>query len=220
MPRERRTSRIAPSARQIVLVLAVLAAACAGGARPETAVPQAGGKAAALQPGDMVRLKIWREPDLSGEYDVNSEGFAMFPKVGNVHVAELAPDSVKSLLIADYSRYLQDPAIEVTLLRRVNVLGEVKNPGLYHVDPTMTLTDVVAMAGGVTSQGNSKKIKLLRRGETVESQVSLQSRLADIPLRSGDELRIPERSWLSRNVGVVTAGITGAAIVLAAVLHP
>ncbi len=84
----------------------------------------------------------------------------------------------------------------------------------------MTLTDVVAMAGGVSSDGNAKKIELVRRGKRVATMVSLQSPLADFPLRSGDELRVPERSWLSRNAEIVAAGITGTALIVTAVVRP
>jgi protein involved in polysaccharide export with SLBB domain len=174
---------------------------------------------AVLQPGDLIRLKIWREPDLSGEYRLDENGVATFPKIGPLAVGRLSTDSLKTLLVSSYSRYLQEPSVEVTFLRRVNVLGEVKSPGLYDVDPTMTVADVVAMAGGVTPDGNSKKIELLRRGQDGTINVSSQSRLADSPLRSGDQLRVLQRSWLSRNGGVVAAGITAATIIVTAVIQ-
>jgi polysaccharide biosynthesis/export protein len=174
---------------------------------------------AVLQPGDLVRLKIWREPDLSGDYRLDENGVATFPKIGPLSVGRLSTDSLKTLLVSSYSRYLQNPSVEVTFLRRVNVLGEVKNPGLYDVDPTMTVADVLAMAGGVTSDGNSKKIELLRLGQEGSTHVSSGSLLADSPLRSGDQLRVPQRSWLSRNAGVVVgAGITSVAIIVTAVI--
>lgn len=178
------------------------------------------GPGAVLQPGDQVRLKIWREPDLSGDYRVDENGVAVFPKIGPVTVGRLSPDSLSSLLVSGYALYLQHPSIEVTLLRRINVLGEVKNPGLYDVDPTMSLADVMAMAGGVSTEGNSNKIELLRQGEREPVRLTPQSRLADAPLRSGDQLRVPQRSWLSRNGTVVAAGITAAALVATAVVRP
>jgi protein involved in polysaccharide export with SLBB domain len=172
-----------------------------------------------LQPGDLVRLKIWREPDLSGDYRIDENGVAVFPKIGSLPVSQLTTDSLKSLLVSSYSVYLQNPSVEVTFLRRINVLGEVRNPGLYEVDPTTTVADVVAMAGGVTPDGNSKKIELLRRGQHGSAKVSTQSRLSDWSLHSGDQLRVPQRSWLSRNGTVVAAGITAAALVATAVIR-
>jgi protein involved in polysaccharide export with SLBB domain len=92
----------------------------------------------------------------------------------------------------------------------------VKSPGLYDVDPTMRVADVLALAGGVTSDGNSKKIELLRQGGGGSTRISSGSRVADTPLRSGDQLRVPQRSWLSRNGTVVAASITAAAVIATA----
>jgi polysaccharide export outer membrane protein len=175
---------------------------------------------APLQPGDLVRLKIWREPDLSGDFRVDEAGVATFPKIGSLPVSQLSPDSLKSLLVSSYARFLQNPSVDVVFLRRVNVLGAVKNPGLYDVDPTMTVADVIAMAGGVTPDGQSKKVELHRPGQSETVKLSLQSRLTDFPLRSGDQLRVPQRSWLARNGTVLAAGITAVALITAAVVRP
>lgn len=173
-----------------------------------------------LRPGDVVRLRIWREPDLSGDYDVNEQGVAVFPKIGPVQVGSLTTDSIRSFLVATYTRFLQEPSVEVSFLRRINVLGWVRNPGLYHVDATMTLADVLAMAGGVTDEGNVKKIALYRDGEQVPGALSQQSLLASLSLRSGDQLRVPQRSWMSRNSPVVIgASISGVALIAAALLR-
>lgn len=165
-----------------------------------------------LYPGDVVRLKIYREPDLSGDYDVNAEGVATFPKVGAVHVTDITTDSLQHLLISTYSEFLRDPAIEVTPLRRVTVLGAVKQPGLYNVDPTMSIADAVAMAGGSTPDGNQKKVDLIRGGKKQSLSVTTHTQLAAMSMRSGDELYVPERSWLARNGYIVGAAIGAAAI--------
>jgi protein involved in polysaccharide export with SLBB domain len=185
----------------------------------EVSAPPSTGMNATLQPGDMVRLKVWREPDLSGDYVVDESGEAVFPKIGPLKVSQLSTDSLKSLLVSTYSVYLRNPAVDVTLLRRVNVLGAVRSPGLYQVDATVTVADVLAMAGGVSSNGNPKKIELLRQGQRLEVQLTQQSRLSESPMRSGDELWVPEKSWLSRNAAVVAAVITGTAFVIAATVR-
>jgi protein involved in polysaccharide export with SLBB domain len=207
--------------RLVLAIAALLALGSPGLVQAQEAAVKAGAAASpVLQPGDLVRLKIWREPDLSGDYRVDEKGTAIFPKIGLLAVSRLSTDSLKSLLLSSYAVFLQNPSIDVTFLRRINVLGEVKNPGLYDIDPTMTVTDVVAMAGGVSPEGNPKKIELLRRGEGRSVQLSPQSRLTDSPLRSGDQLRVPQRSWLSRNGTVVAAGITAVALIATAVVRP
>ncbi len=105
------------------------------------------------------------------------------------------------------------------MLRRVNVLGSVRNPGLYYVDPTTTVADALALAGGVNPDGKQNSFELLRDGKRLPVELSRDSRLADSPLQPGDQLRVPQRSWLSRNTAVVAAALTSAAILLAAKIH-
>jgi protein involved in polysaccharide export with SLBB domain len=168
---------------------------------------------AVLEPGDVVRLKIWREPDLSGDFNVDDHGMAVFPKIGPVHVSEISPDSLRKMLVATYSTYLRDPAIEITMLRRVNVLGAVMRPGLYPIDPTMSVSDVLALAGGATPNGNQKKLELIRDGQRVPMDFSMRIPVSETPIRSGDQLYLPERSWLSRN-GYVVGALIGATVIV------
>jgi protein involved in polysaccharide export with SLBB domain len=166
--------------------------------------------------GDRVRLKVWREPDLSGEFDVDENGVVVLPKVGRLDVKQLTTDSLKALIIQRLSASLRSPSVEVTVLRRVKVLGAVRSSGVFYVDPNTTVSDVLAQAGGVTPEGNQNRFELIRNGERLPVELSRDSRLADSPLQSGDQLRVPERSWFSRNTGLVGAGLTAVAILLAA----
>ncbi len=161
-----------------------------------------------LRPGDVVRLRIWREPDLSGDYPVDEEGVVVFPLIGPRTVTNISPDSLKRDLIEAYAVYLRHPSIDVVLLRRVNVLGAVARPGLYPVDPTMTVADVLALAGGVTPVGNPDQIQLIRDGRVITTRLGQRARLTEFSIRSGDQLYVPERSWIARNSNIVAAAIT------------
>ena len=160
---------------------------------------------ALLRPGDVVRLKIWREPDLSGELVVDEGGVVTFPKLGPMLVTTLAPDALKRTLTDEYQKYLLNPSIEITLLRRVTVLGAVRRAGVYPLDPTMTIADALAMAGGVAPEGSTDRVEVRRVGERIATNLDARTRIADTPIRSGDQLYVPERSWLSRNSAVVTS---------------
>jgi protein involved in polysaccharide export with SLBB domain len=96
----------------------------------------------------------------------------------------------------------------------------VRNPGLFDVDPTMRIADLLAMAGGVTQDGDRGRVELIRDGRPISASLSEQDVLASVALRSGDQLRVGQRGWLARNTGVVAAAITGAALVGAAVIRP
>src|SRR4029077_5334979 len=132
------------------LVFAVIACAVSLSASAQTATPSANkpdSTAGVLRPGDLIRLRIWREPDLSGEFQVDENGIATFPKIGPFNVLDESPESLKAKLLSGYAVYLRNPSVEVTMLRRINVFGAVQKPGLYPVDPTMTIADAVAAAG-------------------------------------------------------------------------
>jgi len=172
-----------------------------------------------LKPGDMVRLRIWREPDLSGEFLVDERGTVIVPKLGSIQVVGLSADSLKAHLIASYSVYLRNPAIDVTLLRRITILGGVRNPGLYPVDATMTLAEAYALAGGIAPEGKLNQVELVRGGERTSFKLSGTTRIADTPLRSGDQLYVPTRSWLARNTWVVTAAIGTTTTIMFALLR-
>jgi protein involved in polysaccharide export with SLBB domain len=172
----------------------------------------------ALRPGDVLRLRIWREPDLSGDFVVNERGEATLPKLGPVAVGGIPTDSLRSLLVGRYQAFLNNPSVEVTPLRRVSVLGAVKQPGLYPVDATMKVADVLALAGGPAPDGRQDRLELRRDGERVVARLDASALVADSPLRSGDQIYVPQKGWLSRNTWLVSttvgAGLTLLTLVL------
>lgn len=102
------------------------------------------------------------------------------------------------------------------MLRRIIVRGAVNDPGLKLVDPTITIAAALALAGGATSLGDQNKIRILRDGQEIEADVTLDTRLADSIIRSGDQIFVPQRSWISRNTGIVATSISGSiALVIA-----
>jgi protein involved in polysaccharide export with SLBB domain len=116
------------------------------------------------------------------------------------------PDSLKNWILNSYANYLKNPSIEVLLIRRVQVLGAVKNPGLYPVEPTMTVADAIALAGGNTPEGKSNVVELRRQGQKA-GQLSGRSFIGQSSIRSGDQIYVPQRSWISRNPGVVISAV-------------
>ena len=210
--------------------IGVLLCVLGGGAGVGAQVPQPAGRADtmpapmlgtpqdALRPGDLVRLKIWREPDLSGDFAVDETGTAVLPKLGRFHVTQYLPAALRDTLVAAYAAFLTHRSIEVTLLRRVQVLGAVRQPGVYPVDPTMTISDVLAVAGGTTTEGDPNNLELIRAGKKIPGMISRQSLVGESHVRSGDQIFVPERSWLSRNFGVAVITILTATMGVAATL--
>ena len=167
-----------------------------------------------VEPGDLIRLKVWREPDLSGDITVDGNGYATVPRLGPTRVSGMSPDSLRSFIVTSYAQYLRDPAVDVMVLPRVTILGAVRQPGVHNVEPTMTIADVLALAGGASPDGKQDQVELRRRGERVAARLTLDARLAETPVRSGDQLVVPERSWLSRNAGLMLgAGSLGISVI-------
>lgn len=166
---------------------------------------------AAIHPGDVVRLRIWREPDLSGDFAVDEAGAVVLPRLGALNIAADSVASLRAKIVSAYERILSHSSIEVTVLRRLQVLGAVRNPGLYPVDPTMTVEDGLALAGGVTPEGNPNRIELRRHGLKLPVRLDQRMAINASPVRSGDQLYVPERSWLSRNTGTVVGILSVAA---------
>jgi polysaccharide export outer membrane protein len=164
-------------------------------------------------------VTIFREPDLSREYQVPVDGMVDFPIIGNVAVVRLRVDALTAELKTRYSVSLRDPSIEVTPLRRVRVSGAVRNPGYYYADPTVTVAGAVLLAGGVTPEGNGSRVQLLRGTERRTLARSGGVFRGDLPAASGDLITVPERSWVSRNTGLIASALTAVALVLAAVVR-
>jgi polysaccharide export outer membrane protein len=162
--------------------------------------------AAPIRPGDRIVLRVWREPMLSETLTVNQSGNIVLPRIGVYPVASQTVGSLPDSLRQRYSEYLRNPSIEVTVLRRVGVLGEVRKPDLYWVDVTMTLPDVIAVAGGVTDIGNPNNVRIVRGGKEIKVGRWERGGTYAADLLSGDQIVVSRTSWLSRNaLAVVSA---------------
>lgn len=166
---------------------------------------------ASLRPGDSLRVRVWREPDLSGVFMVDEHGDLTFPRLGRRSVLNVPIDSIRARVQREYAEFVRDASVEITPLYRVRVNGAVRNPGLFTVDPTMSVGDAIGLAGGVSSDGRNGKVDLVRDGRRIATSISPSSRLVELALRSGDELYVPERAWLSRNTGVLLGGLSALA---------
>ena len=189
----------------------MVASAIAGLARAAPAQQPAAAKSSQeyVQPGDVVKLWVWREEALSGEFLVPETGMVVFPKIGAQRVTERPMPELREALLAEFQKYLRNPSIEITFLRRVNVLGAVRKPGVYPLDPTMTVAMALAMAEGTTPEGRSDRVELIRDGERLIANINQRTRIAELPIRSGDQLYVPERAWISRNSVLVAALVSG-----------
>lgn len=169
------------------------------------------GQGGELKPGDVVRLSISREENMSGDYPVDQAGQVALPLIGVINVQGVPADRLRQEILDGLQEQLRNQTISVMFLRRIRVLGEVKTPGLYHVDPTMTVIDAVALAGGPTDTGSLENVSILR-GST-EIQVDLSEPVLQ-QVESGDQIVIGEKGWWTRNGKYVLGTATTVSVLL------
>lgn len=163
-----------------------------------------------LGPGDAVRIAVWREPDLSGTFGIDDRGIVTLPLLGDREVAGMDAPALRNQLLTDYREYLQNPSIQVTVLRRVNILGAVNQPGLYTVDATISLSEALGMAGGIGPTGDADDIRLARSGRVIHGNLDRAAVLGSIDVRSGDQIVVGEKGWFERNPGALIGSLIGA----------
>ncbi|MDB5616820.1 polysaccharide biosynthesis/export family protein [Tardiphaga sp.] len=146
-----------------------------------------------LGPNDRIRLKVYGEADISGEYEIDSSGFASIPLAGRIKAAGLTTGQLERSVSAALAKgIVRDPRvnIEMALYRPYYILGEVKKSGEYPYRLGITILDAVASAGGFTYRANENKVFLRRSGGSVEEVYPLDAPIKVFP---GDNIRIPER---------------------------
>jgi polysaccharide export outer membrane protein len=141
---------------------------------------------------DKVKVNVYGETDLSGEFVLDSSGVLSAPFIGQIQakgltVREFEAAYAKKLRDAEI---LKDPKVsaEVTSFRPIYVLGEVKKPGQYAYVSGMTVQKAVALAEGYTYRASESSVEVTRGGKKFKVDVSPQTKV--LP---GDEIRIPER---------------------------
>ena len=168
-----------------------------------------------LRPGDAVRLAVEDEPQLTGDFSVVEPGRVLLPEVGLVPVAGRPFSEVEREVRRAYGRVLVDRAVVVVPLVRIAVLGEVRQPGLYPVDPTQSIADVLALAGGTTPAADARRHTLGRDGSPGHVRLTPGQPTLASGLRSGDRIVVGQRGWLRQNLSVVvgaSASVLAAAV--------
>lgn len=146
-----------------------------------------------LGSGDKVRVTVYGEPDLSGEFYVTGSGLVSLPLIGEVKAAGLNVGQFQTVVQqALSSGYLKEPRVsaEVLTYRPFYILGEVEKPGTYPYTSGLTALNAVATAGGFTYRADKGKVFIKRLGETGERKYTLDP---STPVAPGDTIRIGER---------------------------
>jgi len=171
----------------------------------------------ALRPGDVLKIVVFRDKELSNEYPIDARGFVQIPGLGVIQVAGLDPTEVSDRLkLALVERGFARPEISVQPLIRVSVLGEIRAPNVYPVDPGTSLLQLLTVAGGPTDRARLRDTRVIRDGRAfrVDMESALQGSAAGrIVLYSNDVVVVGRKRGLTTdNLGVT---LTAASLILA-----
>jgi polysaccharide export outer membrane protein len=175
---------------------AALVSGCAGNSAPPISAAEVaqGLESYRLGAGDKLRITVYNEPALTGEYNVTPAGAVAFPLIGSIEAGNRTIDEVTKDLTGKLAAgYVNDPRVSVEVLnyRPFYILGEVNKPGQYPYVAGMTVQQAVALAGGYTYRAN-EKTAFLRR-QTSQAEASVELRGQQVGVLPGDTIRIGER---------------------------
>lgn len=176
-------------------------------AAPRSASGQVPDADEGVRPGDVVTVAFFtaagqRSDELSGEHIVDRSGQLALPYVGRLNVAGLTTLAIRDTLAARFSQFYASPVIVVRVQIGVNVTGAVRAPGHYAVDPSSTVLDVLARAGGLTDDvgggfslpADARNVRLVREAQThiVDMRPdAITEAISSMRVQSGDWLHVP-----------------------------
>ena len=176
-----------------------------------------------LNPGDGVRISFIDITDLiSGDYFVEPNQVINMPFIGVVDVRNKDFKEVEAQIIARYDSLYKNPKMTVYALLRINILGEVANPGFYYVTDVDKFTSILALAGGTTASADLDAISIIRDQEEMEIDVKTIIRednsVNEFGLRSGDQIYIPRTWWADRGITILISGIALVVTIIALII--
>ena len=156
-----------------------------------------------FNPGDLVRVSVWREEELDRQALVQPDGTISFPLVGQIAAAGRTPEEVQGEIVKRIETYIPEPVVTVELLEargnKVYVIGEVNRPGEYQLSRPITAVQAISLAGGFTPFAGRGRIQILRQGAGGETSIPFdyeavadgENLAGNIELRPGDTVIVP-----------------------------
>jgi len=171
-----------------------------------------------LEPGDLIRITVWRQTELSGEFVIARDGSITHPLYRDIKGAGVPLTTVEERIRSFLTRFETNPHFVVSALIKVVVGGEVRQPNIYNVPPGSTVAQVIALAGGPTDRGRLDRVQVLR-GSTayILDLTKPDVAITREQVRSGDRILLARRRNLFQEVLAPGASILGAMAALASV---
>jgi len=170
-----------------------------------------------FQSGHRILLFVVGDSALSDTFTVRADQKLQLPNLPELSLAGVLDSELQGYLETQLARYIRNPSVRAQALLRVQVTGDVANPGFYSVRTDTPVSDVIMNAGGPSQAAEVRKTEL-RRGnavvvkkEGIQSAIRSELTMADIGARPGDELYVPAKPDGSRwaKIAGAVAVVTG-----------
>ena len=164
-----------------------------------------------LNPGDGIRITLYNITEkVSGDYFIQQDGNIQLPYLGLIATSNRDYEEIRREVVAKYDSLYREPELTVQPLFKINILGEVKNPGYYVVSDIEKLSGIIALAGGETADADLEGIYMIRDNQEIEvGSETIYTNGQDLKLESGDRFYVPRRWWVgARNSAIVISVLT------------
>ncbi|HEX3664107.1 MAG TPA: polysaccharide biosynthesis/export family protein [Rhizomicrobium sp.] len=148
-----------------------------------------------LDTGDKVRVIVFGEDDLGGQFQIDDSGFIRLPLIGQLKAAGLSPRNLEAQISAALANgYLKQPrvSVEVTDYRPFYIIGEINKPGQYSYVNDMSALNAVALGGGYTVKASDSWVYVRRYGNKEEVRLAAD---ATTKIHPGDVVRVPQTDF-------------------------
>ena len=177
-----------------------------------------------LNPGDGVRITFLDIKDnISGDYYIQPDGLISLPFVGEINTNNKEFPNIKNQIEFRYDSLYKNPHLTVHYLLRINVLGDVRNPGFYYITESEKFTALIALAGGTTPDADLESVYVIRGTQEIdldiESVIKEGGSVSDFGLQSGDQVFVPRTWWSDRGITIVISAVALVVTVLALFLR-
>ena len=172
-----------------------------------------------LSPGDAIRVEVWRNKELSGEFPIAADGSITHPLYRELKIAGVHLDVVEDEFRTFLSKYETDPAFTLTPLLRVIVGGEVRQPNIMTVPAGTSVAQVIAMAGGPTERAELEHVLMVRQGSRqILDFTHPEAAVMNVAVNSGDEILVPRRRNVMQDIVAPGSSILAALAAITSVI--
>ncbi len=156
-----------------------------------------------VEAGDLLGIVVWKNEELSDDYIVRPDGKITVPLIGDIIASGMKTDNISLQIELKLKEFIDSPFVTVIVRNAasnlVYVLGEVRNPGVYRIQGSLTVLQVIALAGGFSEFANREKMVLIRLEKGIQKKFNFSFKNiirspeggGNILLMRGDTLVVP-----------------------------